>query len=582
MANKFQTERQMCRNTYLKDGDYQNIRQLLERVAKMTPENLILAELDEKKEIVYTNAKQMYDTVMNVGDGLMAAGLKGKHIAILAENSVRYLLAELAVSSGAGVATPVDMGAPVELLSTLLNKCDAEAIFCDVANLAKIREAQKNCPRLKTIITLYKRAEGCLFFEDLKAEGAKLNAEGRGIYRTMPIDLDSPAKMLFTSGTTGANKCVVLTHANLAANIINCMDTIKAESGEINTSMSILPMHHATEINTHIMTRVAGGRLTYINGNMRNMMPNMKIFKPRIVTIVPMIANAFYKNVWANAEKMGKADKLRKGIKISNLLRKVGIDKTHDMFKDIHAVFGGNLTQIVCGGSMLNPVVVKGLNDLGIRMENGYGITECGPLVSMNADTLDEHLSVGRPCPGLQVRIANPDENGIGELCVKGASVFKEYYKDPEATRAVKDEEGWFNTGDSAYIDSKGRIMMMGRKKNTIVLSSGKNICPEEVENVIETNMAYANDIVMYQAELEKNGSGKQLLCAGLFIEDEALRNDRDRIAADIAKVNSLLPEYKRIDYVELPDTPYERTSTRKIKRANLPSKCSGNGIEIL
>lgn len=582
MANKFYTERQMCRSTYLKDGDYENIRQLLERVAKMTPDNRILAELDENKQIVYTDAQQMYDTVMNVGDALMASGLKGAHIAIVADNSVRYLLAELAVSCGAGVAVPTDVNAPDDLLATLLGKCDADAVFCNVGNLAKVRKAQESCPKLKHIITLYKRAEGCLFFEDLEKEGARLNAEGKGIYRTMPLNPDDTAKMLFTSGTTGANKCVMLTHANLAANIINCMDAIKAEEGEVNTSMSILPMHHATEINTHIMTRVAGGRLTYINDSIRNMMPNMKIYKPRIITVVPMIANAFHKNVWSNAEKMGKADKLRKGIKISNLLRKVGIDKTHDMFKDIHAVFGGNLTQIVCGGSMLNPVVVKGLNDLGIRMENGYGITECGPLVSINADTLDEHLSVGRPCPGLKVRIANPDENGIGELCVKGASVFKGYYKDEEATRAVFDEEGYFNTGDSAYIDAKGRIMMMGRKKNTIVLDSGKNICPEEVENVIETNLGYAADIVVYQAELEKNGSAKQLLVAGLYIEDETLRNDTARIKADIEKVNSLLPDYKRIDYVEIAQAPYERTSTRKIKRTSLSSKCSGSGIEIL
>ncbi len=574
------TEREMNRNTLLKEGDYENIKQLLERIDRYVPENKILAELDSDKRIVYINAHEMYNQIMDLGDALMARGLRDAHIAIIAENSCRYMLAELAVSSGAGVAVPIDMGAPDELLATLLNKCEADALFCNADSLERIRRVQASCPRLKTLITLYKKADGCLFYDDLVEEGAGLRKEGKSIYRTMVIEPDKPAKMLFTSGTTGANKCVVLTHANLAANIINCMDVIKAENTA--TSMSILPMHHATEINTHIMTRVAAGRLTYINGSIRDMMTNIKIFKPNIVTIVPMIANAFYKNVWSNAEKMGKADKLRKGIKLSNLLRKVGIDKTHKMFADIHAVFGGNLNMIVCGGSMLNPTVVKGLNDLGIRMENGYGITECGPLISMNADTLIEHLSVGRPCPNLEVKILNPDENGIGELCVRGASVSKGYYKDEAATKAVFDKDGFFNTGDSARLDSKGRIMLVGRKKNTIVLESGKNVCPEEVENVIETNMDYAADIVVYQASLEKKGASHKLLCAGLYIDDEALRADRERISADIRKVNSLLPDYKHIDYVEIAETPYERTSTRKIKRSSLPGQCSGKGIEIL
>ena len=231
---------------------------------------------------------------------------------------------------------------------------------------------------------------------------------------------------------------------------------------------------------------------------------------------------------------------------------------------------------------MLNPVTIKGMNDLGIRMENGYGITECGPLISMNADTLDEHLSVGKPCPGLQVKIANPDADGIGDLCVKGPSVFREYYKDPEATKAVFDEEGFFNTGDSARIDARGRIILMGRKKNTIVLDNGKNICPEEVENIIETHLDYADDIVVYPATFTSGSASREILCAGLFISDETRRADRGAIEKDMRTVNGLLPDYKRIEYVELPSSAYEKTSTRKIKRTALPATCSGEGINLM
>lgn len=572
------TERQHQADRLLRDGDYKSIREMLERLKKLMPEQRVLAELDEKKEIKYWNSVDLYDEVMCLGDGLLDAGLGGKHIAIISENCVRYIIADICISSGVGVVTPIDVNAPAPLLAMLLAKCDADAALCGSEQLPVLRELQPQCPLLKTLITIDKKVDGVPYYEELIARGREIGESGP--YRNCDLDLDAPAKILFTSGTTGANKGVVLSNANLAANMVNCMDAVRAID-EDNTSMSILPMHHATEINTHIMTRIGCGRLTYVNGNIRNMMANMKIFQPTIMTIVPMIVNAFYKNIWAGARKSGKEEKLKKGIKISNLLRKFGIDKTHSMFADVYAPFGGKVNMIVSGGSMLNPVVIKGMLDLGIRLENGYGITECGPLISINSEPQLEHLSVGRPCPGLQVKIANPDEDGIGDLCVRGKSVFHEYYKDPEATAAVFDEEGYFNTGDSARIDEQGRIFLMGRKKNTIVLPSGKNICPEEVENVIETHLDMAEDIVVYQAKLRVGAAESEVLCAGIYIPDEAQRADRDTIVRLMREANAQLPDYKQIDYVELPETGYEKTSTRKIKRAGLPTTCSGKGISL-
>lgn len=572
------TERQHQAKRLLRDGDYKSIRDMLGRLKDQLPKQPILAELDEKKEIKYWNSEELYEEVMCLGDGLLDAGLGGKHIAIVSENCVRYVIADICISSGVGVVTPVDVNAPAQLLAMLLAKCDADAVLCGTEQLPMLLSIQADCPQLKTFITIDRKMDGALFYDDLIARGREIGPQGP--YRVNELDLDAPAKILFTSGTTGANKGVVLTNANLAANMVNCMDAVRATDEE-NTSMSVLPMHHATEINTHIMGRMGSGRLTYVNGNIRNMMTNIKIFQPTITTIVPMIVNAFYKNIWAGARKAGKEEKLKKGIKISNLLRKFGIDKTHSMFKDIYEPFGGKLDMIISGGSMLNPNVIKGMSDLGIRIENGYGITECGPLISMNSDTLSEHLSVGKACPGLEVKIANPDENGIGDLCVRGKSVFREYYKDPEATAAVFDAEGFFNTGDSARIDAQGRIFLMGRKKNTIVLPSGKNICPEEVENIIETNLDFAEDIVVYQAEYRVGNATRDVLCAGIYIPDEAQRADRGAITAAMKRVNALLPDYKQIEYVELPASGYEKTSTRKIKRAGLPTVCSGEGISL-
>ena len=314
-------------------------------------------------------------------------------------------------------------------------------------------------------------------------------------------------------------------------------------------------LRHATEINTHIMARVCAGRLTYINDSMRNMMTNIKIFKPTVITIVPMIANGFYKAIWMNAKKAGMDCKLKKGIKLCNLLRKFGIDKTHSLFKDVFAPFGGNLRQIVCGGAMLNPEVVKGFNDLGVHISNGYGITECGPLVSMNADTLKEAYSIGKPAPNIEIRLDNVDENGVGELCVRGASVSKGYYKDEEATKQVFYDDGFFNTGDLVRQDDKGRLFLMGRKKNVIVLENGKNICPEEIETEIQNTIEYGLESVIYMAEFEnKNGVKQNGICVGLYIEDENLRKNHEQILNDFRDLNKVLPTHKRIAYINLVD----------------------------
>lgn len=575
----YKTERELQSRTLLKEGDYKSIKDMLERINRYIPDHKILAELNESNEIVYHTASEIYEEVMNLGDGLLQAGFKDNHIAIVSENCYRYVIADICISSGVGVVTPIDVNAPAELMSTLLNKCDADAVLCGAAQAEKLQEIMKDCPRLKRIITIDRKKDDLPSYTELLENGRKMKEES--IYRNMKLDLDAPAKILFTSGTTGANKGVVLSNANLAANTMNCMDVIMTSERSL-TSMSILPMHHATEINTHIMTRIGSGRLTYISGSMRNMMKNIKIFKPEVVTIVPMIANAFYRNIMNGVRKSGKEEKLQKGIRLCNILRKFGIDMTHKLFPDVYAPFGGNLNMIVCGGAMLNPVTIKGLNDLGIRVENGYGITECGPLISLNGDTLGEHLSVGLPCPGMKVKLANVDEDGVGELCVKGKSVFKEYYKDPEATAAVFDEEGYFNTGDSARIDSKGRIFLVGRKKNTIVLENGKNVCPEEVENVIETNMDFVDEIVVYPAEYACGNASRQIICAGLFIKDEGVRADHKAIKEAMMKVNGLLPDYKRIEYVELPGSEYEKTSSRKIRRTSLPDKCTGEGIIMI
>ena len=557
---KYKTERELNRDFLLRDGDYTSNRDVIERVARYIPDKNLLADLDENKEIRYYTAQDIYKYVEAIGSGLIEMGLEGKHIVISAGNSVRYVLCDIAIS-GIGVVTPIDCDATPELLTTLLNKCDADAIICNASMVEKIKEIQPNVEKLQTIITIDEKVEDYTSLDEVIAKGKEEGVTGK--YLDRELDLDKPAKILFTSGTTGPNKAVVLTQRNIAANIINCMDTIKADDDSKNTSMSVLPMHHATELNTHIFARIASGRLTYINDHMKNMMVNIKIFKPYVITIVPMIANVFYKTIWINAKKAGKAEKLKKGIKLCNLMKKLRIDLTHKLFKEVFAPFGGNLKQIVCGGAMLNPETVKGMCDLGIFISNGYGITECGPLISMNTDTINDCKSVGIQCPNQTVKLDEMNADGVGELCVKGDSIAQGYYKDEEATKEVFDEDGYFHTGDLAYFDGD-KIVLAGRKKYVIILENGKNVCPEEIENEISNNIEYATDFVVYMDEFGKDRTG---ICLGLYIEDEEIRNNRAKIKEDLQQLNKTLPVYKNVNYVNIVDAPFPKTSTRKIKR---------------
>ena len=558
---KYLTEREMHKDFLLQDGDYISTKEVLERIANYVPNNNILAELDGNKNIVYHTALDILNDVENLGDGLIAMGLENKHIAILAENSYLYVIADLCISGGVGVVTPLDKDAPEDLLITLLNKCDADAIICSSNYIEKVKKVKSKYQNLKTIITIDKKISECYFILDIMNSGKE--SKNKGFYHNKKLDLSAPAKLLFTSGTTGANKCVVLSQDNLAANIINCMDAIKSEYDVENTSMSVLPMHHATEINTHIMARVAAGRLTYINSDMRTLMQNIKIFKPRVITVVPMIANSFYSGIWLNAKRNGMEEKLKEGIKISNSLLEKGIDKREQIFKDVYEAFGGNLREIVVGGAFLNPEVVKGLSDFGIFVVNGYGITECGPLISMNTDTVNYPYSVGKACPQLDVKLKRVNEEGIGELCVKGKSVSSGYYKDQNQTFRVFDKYGYFNTGDLAKINEDGLIFLTGRKKNTIVLSNGKNISPEEIETEIQNTMPYCKDVVVYTADLKNNS----LLCAGIYIDNEAYKQNVGKITDDFKELNKKFPSYKQIQYVNLSSQEYVKTSTRKIKR---------------
>ena len=297
----------------------------------------------------------------------------------------------------------------------------------------------------------------------------------------------------------------------------------------------------------------------------------MKEQQPSHLILVPLFVETLYKRIWATAEKSGQASKLRALIKASNGMRKVGIDLRKKLFSTVTKNFGGKLEMVICGGAALNQDIIDFFDAIGVTLLNGYGITECAPLISCNRNKLQKNGSVGTPIIGELVKIADPDENGEGEICVKGPNVMLGYYEDPEATAAVFDEEGYFRTGDYGKLDEDGWLYITGRLKNLIIFSNGKNVYPEEIETEI-SRIPGVGEVVVYAGESKSNPS-REVIVAEIFPDTEAL--EQKGITGDlqtyfeegVKEANSRMVSYKAVGYVKLRDTEFPKNTSRKIIR---------------
>ena len=554
------TETQILRKGLFKQGDLASTKDMLLRMCEFYPDKPLLAELDQNNQIVKYDAKQILENTCALGDTLLNLGLAEKHIAIMAKNSINYIFCELAISNGVGVIVPTDKDSPPLHAQTLLTKCKADALICDSVVLEKLKDVIPECKRLRKIITIDKKIEGFDFVNDLIEQGKNLQEKR---FLNLDVDVDKTCKILFTSGTTGANKCVQLSQTNITQNIHNFCDTIH-HLKQNKTILSVLPFHHSTEMNTHVLPRLACGKLIVVCDSIKNFWRYLKLFKPNEAVVVPMIANAIYKNIYTN-NKNPKSFKRR--LHLHKFLLFFGINASHKIFKKEFEFLGGSLCNLLVGGAPLNATIAKGLNDVGIEMGNGYGITECGPLVCLNTRMFEESQSMGLACPRLDIKLDNT-QNGIGELCVRGKNVSKGYFEDPEATSLVFDKDGYFHTGDLVEIDKQGRIFLKGRKNNLIILSNGKNVFPEEIEHKIESALPYVKEVLVYDAEVQIGNQLQNVLCAGIYIEDENLRN-RAKIESDFKALNSQISNYKRIAYVDILECEFEKTSSKKLKRTS-------------
>jgi long-chain acyl-CoA synthetase len=541
-----------------------------EEIYKDRPAYKFKTETPGKHRII--THKQFRDQIKFLGTALIDLGLKDERIAVISENRYEWGLAYLAVATGTGVVVPLDRALPGNEIESLIIRSEAKAIFYsskydEVMNEIK----QKGNTKIEYFISmdLEESKDGIYSQKELFEKGKKLLEKGDRRFVDSKINNDEMGIMLFTSGTTSTSKAVMLSHKNIVTNI---MDIGKVfDINENDTLLSFLPLHHVFECTVGFLFLISiGASIAFCDG-VKYMVDNLKEYGITAMISVPAVYDIMYRKLIKGIEKKGKLETVKKGIKISQALLKVKIDIRRKLFAEIHNNLGGKLRVLVAGGAALDPETEKGFNELGLEMVQGYGLTETAPVVAASSPKYRRLGSIGKKFPSVEVKVDNPNEEGIGELLVKAPNVMLGYYKNEEATKEAIDSDGWFHTGDLAKIDKDGYIFITGRKKNVIVLQNGKNIYPEEIETLInkvegiKESMIYGmpddGDLkisakIVYDRDIMKEINGKQSEA-----EVEEFINE------EVKKINKTMPPYKYIRNVIITEEELIKTTTLKIKR---------------
>ena len=486
-----------------------------------------------------------YDAT-GLGQHLYTLGLKGKKVAILSENSYYWIAAFYSIASGNMIAIPLDPKLPQEDLVDLMVRSGCDAIYY-TQDFAPAIQMMKENPEVK--LSVYLKFED---FDELVRMGHEELNGGAKNYLDDEVKPDDLGFIVYTSGTTGKSKGVMLSQKNVAVDAIATCRAMTADQ-----TVAFLPFNHTLSWASALFASPLLSKWGYICSSLRNLQKDMYTYHPQHITAVPLAVETIYKKIWFTARKEGKEEKLKKGIKLSHALMKIGIDVRRKLFKEVLDNLGGNLEMIICGGASLDTKYEQGLYDLGIQVINGYGTTECSPIITCNRLSNYKVGSAGYALECNDVMIKDPDDEGVGEVYAKGSNVMMGYYDEPEATAETFDGE-WFKTGDYGYMDKDGFLFLRGRKKNLIVLSNGKNVSPEEIEDKLLT-VDYIKEVVVY----EENGA----ITAEFFLDENEAPDAKDRLKKDVRAINMQLPTYKQVTKIKIRDTEFPKTTTLKIKR---------------
>lgn len=519
-----------------------------------------------------------------LGTKLINMGLSDKRIAIISDNRYEWALAYMAIACGTGVVVPLDKMLPANELEALIIRSGVEAIFYSSKYdevMQDIRNRKTTDLRYYISMDLEKRENGVYSQKELVKAGKELIEKGNRKFLDAKINNEAMGFMLFTSGTTAMSKAVMLSHKNIASNLMDIAKVLNLD--ERDTLLSFLPLHHTFECTVGFLYPISrGSSIAYCEG-IRHIANNIKEYQITAMISVPALYESIYKRLMKNIEKKGKLPEVEKMIKLTNMFSKVGIDLKRVIFKDIIDGLGGKIRLLVNGAAALSPEVEKGFNDLGITTVQGYGLTETSPVISAGTDFEQRIGSVGKVFPSVKLKIVDKDENGIGEIHVKAPTVMLGYYQNEEATKEVLDK-GWFNTGDLGYVDKKGFLFLCGRKKSVIVLKNGKNVFPEEIETVINKIEGVKESFVYGQAEEDDKIDLK--VCAKIVYDKELMKETYNAQTEEeiynvlwdkIKEINKTMPEYKYVKRITVTEEELVKTTTQKIKRHEEMKKVQKN-----
>lgn len=488
----------------------------------------------EKKEEKTVSFRQLREDINAFGTYLSDIDMQKKHIAVLGENSYAWIVAYFAIVNGGGVVVPIDNQNTVEDIQKLIKKADV-SLLLHSANYSE--EALQSGVQTLCLNDLH----------HLIPKGKQLIADGNRSYVDYYVDREKLCAIVFTSGTTSEPKGVMLNHRSLIRDAIVSSKNLFVPEGTV----CLLPLYHTFGFMAGVLCQMLKGYPVYINTSLRRVLDDIKYAAPRHVSVVPMLIGVIYDRIWDNVRSSGKEKIFKTMITLSNGLDHCGVHIKRKLFKQVYDAFGGNLEMLISGGSLIDEKYIKGFRNIGIKVTNGYGITECSPIVATTRNNHYAPKSVGAIQPGIDCRIKD------GEVQLKGETLFLGYYKDDNATAKAFDGE-WFKTGDLGYLDKDGLLYITGRIKNVIILSNGKNVSPEELEALLLQHIPEVKEVLVY--------GENDRIAAEIYLGPN-VACDRREIETKISELNITLPNHKQIANVKFREREFPKTTTKKIKR---------------
>ncbi len=567
-----------------------DLKDMLETTAARFPERTLFKQKFNRnepfREITF---RQVLDDVYALGTAFLDLGLREKKIGVIGKNSYQWCETYLAVTGGVGVIVPLDKELHEEELKQLTVKGELSAVITVENKYYETFKAIKESgeSQLEYVINVAMEEDeslkdGYISWNKLRETGRKAVHNGDRKYIDAPVVNTDLSVILFTSGTTDVSKGVMLNQKNLVLDTYLAQTLLEVRQGE-DTFFSILPLHHTYECTATFLECVYNGTTMAICQGLKYIVKDMQETRPNLLLGVPVIFENLYNKITRNVRKSGKEKQLNTLFRINRVTKKIGLDISKQATKQITELFGGELRTVICGGAAVDGDILDYFGDLGFRSVQGYGLTECSPVIALNPDNAKfiNNKSAGYLFPLSECKIVDKDEDGFGEICFRGPTVMMGYYKDPERTAQAIDSDGWYHTGDLGYIDEQEYVYITGRKKSIIITGNGKNVYPEELEFYLQKS-EYISESMVWGDETNADPTRRGIY-ATIRVNKEAIEDKfgtdyskeqvTEFINREVDKANEKLPLFKKITHVIIREREFNKTTTHKILRRDEDNK---------